>query len=140
MRKNRIQAQHRTRPGYADDHLFILKAPGGELQIAAADQVKAARILALGEERGLSRQRDGAGGKFKIRQYGAAQRAEPAGAAIGAGRTPHRNLPCDVFLPSLYCCRDLCVCHGLAPSAAGSISPARLLNRTLPAASGPIPR
>jgi len=61
----------------------------------------------VGEERGLSRQRDGAGGKFKIRQYGRC----PASRTSRGGRLSrphtHRNLPCDVFLPSFIVCRDL---------------------------------
>ena len=91
MGENRIEAQHGAGSGDADDHLAIFKAAGGELEIAAADQIEAAGILALGKERSLRGKGDGAGGQLKIGQNGAAQGAEPAGAAIGAGRASHRN-------------------------------------------------
>jgi len=35
--ENRIQAEHGTGAGYADDHLTVLIAAGGQLQVAAAD-------------------------------------------------------------------------------------------------------
>ncbi len=37
MGENRVQAQHGAGAGYPDDHLTILKAPSGELEIAATD-------------------------------------------------------------------------------------------------------
>ena len=83
-------------------------AAGGELEISAADEIEAAGILALGEERGLRGQRDGAGGQLKIGQNGAAQRAEPAGTAIGASRATEPESACTAcfcrvcgFLPKL---------------------------------------
>jgi hypothetical protein len=99
--ENRVQAQDRAGSGHADDHLAVAALSGGELEIAAADQIKVERILSLCEERRLRFQRDSADDHFQIGQHGAAQRAEPAGAPVAADRASHRNLPGNLLLPRL---------------------------------------
>ena len=73
MGENRIETQHGAGTGDADDHLTIVMAARSEFEIAATDKVEAASILALGKERSLRGQRDGAGGQLKIGQNGATQ-------------------------------------------------------------------
>jgi len=93
MGKDSIEAQHGAGTGDADDHLAFIQTAGGQLEIAAANQIQAPCIIALLEQGGLSRQRDGAGGQLQIGQNRAAQRTKPAGAAIGACRAACRDLP-----------------------------------------------
>ena len=102
--ENRIQAQHGAGSGDADDHLAIFLASGGEFEIAATDEIETAGILTLGKERGLGGKGDGAGGQFKIGQDGAAQRTEPAGAAIATGSAARRNRLCGVLFPRMDFC------------------------------------
>ena len=116
MGEYRVQAEHGAGASHPDDHLTIFGSAGGQLHIAAADQIKTPGILALGKERSLRRQGDGAGDQLKIGQNGAAQGAEPSGAAVGTGRTTHRNLPGRVLLPRMRPRRAHCLRHGLAPS------------------------
>ena len=116
MGENRIEAQHGAGSGDADDHLAIFLASGGELEIAATDQIETAGILTLGKEQRLRGQGDGAGGQLKIGQNGAAQRAKPAGTTIAASRAARRNWLRNVLFPRMDFCRDLCNQHGLAPS------------------------
>ena len=82
----------RARAGDADNHLPILRPARGEFEIAAADEIEAARVFALREERRLRWQRYGARWQFEVGQHGAAQRAEPAGTAIGASRATDGSL------------------------------------------------
>jgi len=96
--------------------MAIFSAAGGELEIAAADEIKATGIFTLREERRLGGKRNCAGGKFKISQDGASQGAEPAWAAIGASCATSRNLPGHVPLPHVWFYRNLRIRHGLAPS------------------------
>ena len=110
-----IEAEHGARSGNAHDHLAVFKAPGSEFEIAAADQIEQTRVFALIEEGCLGGQGDGAGGELKIGENGAAQRAEPAGAAIGAGRTTRGRLPCHVSGPPWCDCCVLCVSDHAAP-------------------------
>lgn len=83
--KHRIEAEHGAGSSDADDHLAFLAAAGGELDVSTADEIEAASVVALGEEGRLGRQRDGAGGEFEIGEHRAAEGAEPAGTAVGAG-------------------------------------------------------
>ena len=99
--ENRVQTEHGAGSGDPHDHLLIVHAAGGELEIAAADEIEAAGVFTLGEERGLSGQRDGAGGQFKIGQNGASQGTEPTRAAIGTSRATCGNLPGHVPVPRL---------------------------------------
>ena len=100
MRERRVEAQHRAGSSNADDHLAILGAPCGELEVAAADQVKTAGIFTLTEKCRLSRQADGARNEFEISQDCASQRAEPTGPTIRASGTADWRLAIDALLPS----------------------------------------
>jgi len=100
-----IKAEDGTRPSDTNNHLAVLGASGGQFEVAAANEVETARVLALCKEGGLGRQTDGAGHEFEVRQDRASQRAEPAGPAIRACRAADRRLAIDTFLPScgLHC-------------------------------------
>jgi hypothetical protein len=121
MSENGVEAEHGARAGDADDHLAIVDAAGGELEIASADEIEAARIFSLIEERSLGGQADGAGCKLKIGQDGAAQGAEPAGATIGAGGTSGWNLPWKLLRPYLHFCHGPRACHHRVPSDADCV-------------------
>ncbi len=45
-----IEAEHGAGPRDTHNHLLILGTAGGELEVAAADQIEAARVFALGEQ------------------------------------------------------------------------------------------
>jgi hypothetical protein len=96
-----VEAQNRAGAGDAHDHLSVLGTSGGQFQIAAADQIKAAGVFTLGKERSLGGQADGAGYQFEISQYGAAKRTKPTGLPIAAGCTANGRLAIDHLLPSL---------------------------------------
>ena len=51
MGENGVEAQHRAGAGHAYDHLTIVDVSRRQFEVAATDQVKAARILALREKR-----------------------------------------------------------------------------------------
>ena len=97
--ESRIEAQDRSGSGDANDHLAVLRAARGELEISGANQVEAAGILALAEEGGLGREADGAGDEFQVGQDRASKRAEPARPTIGACRTANGRLATDGLLP-----------------------------------------
>src|ERR1039457_3780324 len=84
---------------------------GGELEIAFANQIQAARIFALGKKRGLCGQTDGAGDQLKVGQNRTSKGAEPARTAVGTGSTPRGRLTDDGLWPSLRYCRDFKLCH-----------------------------
>ena len=122
VRKNRVQAEHGAGSGHAHDHLTILEAARGQLQIPAANQIEAACVLALCEQRGLRGKGNGAGGQLKIGKNGAAQGAKPTGAAIGASCATHRALPVEVLVARVCFNGDLGVCHRLAlPALVGQL-------------------
>jgi len=84
VRKSRIQPQDGSWTRDANDHLPVLRASGGQLEISGANEIKAAGILALAEESRLRRKADGTRNEFQVGQNSAAERAEPARPAIGA--------------------------------------------------------
>src|ERR1019366_10247917 len=53
--ENRVQAQHGAWTSDEDDHLLVIRAAGGQLKVPAANEIEAAGIFSLGEERGLGR-------------------------------------------------------------------------------------
>lgn len=113
VREHGVEAEDGAGAGDADDHLAIAVAAGGELEISAANEVEAARLFALREQRRLRGQGDGAGGEFEVRQKGAAQRAEPAGTAIGAGCAAYWNGAIRNPLPGMWNREMFCVRHGV---------------------------
>ena len=101
VRENSVEAEHGTGTRDADDHLAVLGAAGGELDVSGADEVEAAGFIALGKEGCLAGQGNGGCGQFEIGKDGASQRAEPSRAAVGARCTTDRRLPVDGFLAYL---------------------------------------
>jgi hypothetical protein len=142
-----VEAQHGARTGNPDDHLSVLGTPGGQLEIATAYQVKAAGLIALGEEGGFPRERNGAGGELEIGKDGAPERAEPSWAPVGASRAPNRGGSIDRFLSHLgyVCVNYFYIRHHLAPltgdeaqsTAPNSPTSARVVNQ-VENTSGPI--
>src|SRR6516225_9969642 len=53
MREYGVQTQNRAGPGNTHDHLAILHPACRELEISVADEIKAAGVFSLREERGL---------------------------------------------------------------------------------------
>jgi len=66
VREYGIEPEHGAWTGDPHDHLAILGAPGGQLDVTGADEIKAAGLIALGEERGLGGKGNGGGGEFEI--------------------------------------------------------------------------
>jgi len=82
MREYGVQTQNRAGPGNTHDHLAILHPACRELEISVADEIKAAGVFSLREERGLGWQTDRAGDQLQVGQYCAAKRAKPARTAV----------------------------------------------------------
>lgn len=79
VREHGIQPEDGARSGDTNDHLPVLHPASGELEVAIADEIEAASIFPLGEERCLGWQADGARHQFQIRKDCAAKGAKPAG-------------------------------------------------------------
>ena len=105
MGEGRVESENGSGAGDANDHLTVLRATGGQLQISTANQVETACILALSEESRLWREADGTGDEFEVGQNRAAKRAEPSGPTIGASCTAYRRLTANALLPP-RCGRD----------------------------------
>lgn len=73
MREHRIEAEHRSWAGDAHDHLAVMGTAGGQLNVAAADEIEAACFFPLGEEGSFGRQGDGGGGEFEIGEDGTSE-------------------------------------------------------------------
>ena len=114
--EHRIEPEHRARTGDANDHLAVFKTAGSQFEIAGANEIEAAGILALVEEGGLRGKGDGAGRQFKIGKNRAAKRAEPAGTAIGSGSAAGGCLSWHRLLPPGSDCLVLDVFDHCAPS------------------------
>jgi hypothetical protein len=95
VREDGVEAQHGTGTCDPDDHLAVLGAPGGQLDIATAYEVEATGFFALGKEGGFPGKGDGAGSELEIGKDGAPKRAEPSRAPVGASRAPNGGGPVD---------------------------------------------
>ena len=99
MGEGSIETEDGSGSGDTNDHLPILGPAGRQFQISAANEVEAAGVFALTEERCLWREADSTGDELEVGQNCAAKRAEPSRPAIGARSTANRRLSAEDLLP-----------------------------------------
>jgi hypothetical protein len=99
MRENGIQTEHGAGAGNPHNHLLFFGTSRCELKVAAANEIKAASIFALAEQRGLGRERNSAGGQLKVGQNSASKGTKPSRATIRTGCATGGNLSGNVPVP-----------------------------------------
>lgn len=112
MGEHCIEAEHGAWTGDTYNHLSVLGASGGQLDVSGANEIEAAGFVALSEERCFGGQGYRAGCQFKIGQNSASQGAEPPGTPVCAGGTADGRLPIYGLLPHLGYLELFHVRHG----------------------------